>query len=121
MKGAGANRLALIELGVERHTLILFTSENELHREGGPDHEFFDSNGLLQGYKRDLFGCGYRARWPGTVEPGPVSSELPEAIAGKSFVPTPLGRPKSQQDHGYLYRHRRSKVVIRQGKWKACK
>ena len=39
----------LKELAIDDKTLVLFTSDNGPHHEGGHDHEFFDSNGPLNG------------------------------------------------------------------------
>ena len=131
----------LRQLKIERKTLVIFTSDNGPHHEGGHDHEFFDSNGPLRGYKRDLYEGGIRvpgiAWWPGTIRPGRVSHEplafwdfLPTAcelagvepprdIDGISFVPTLLGRP--QAHHEYLYWRYRGKEAVRQGPWKAVR
>ena len=65
--------------GLDRDTLVLFTSDNGPHREGGADPEFFDSNGPLRGIKRDLYEGGIRvpmlARWPGRVPAGRVNDD----------------------------------------------
>ncbi len=59
------------------NTLILFTSDNGPHREGGADPEFFKSSGPLRGIKRDLYEGGIRvpmvARWSGTIPAARVS------------------------------------------------
>src|SRR5687767_206596 len=56
-------------LGLDENTLIIFTSDNGPHIEGGADPEYFDSNGILRGFKRDLYEGGIRvpmiARWSG--------------------------------------------------------
>jgi arylsulfatase A len=66
----------LRSLGLDRRTLVLFTSDNGPHREGGADPEFFDSNGPLRGIKRDLYEGGIRVpmiAWlPGIVPAGTV-------------------------------------------------
>ena len=48
------------ELGIAENTLIIFSSDNGPHLEGGADPDYFDSNGPLRGYKRDLYEGGIR-------------------------------------------------------------
>ena len=119
-------------------TLVIFTSDNGPHSEGGHKHEYFDANGPLRGFKRDLYEGGIRAPtiawWPGKIEPGTTSDEplagydwmatacelagadLPGDTDGISFVPTLLGKP--QTSHEYLYWSYGEKKAIRMGKWK---
>lgn len=51
----------LKELGIYDNTIIIFSSDNGPHMEGGADPDFFDSNGPWRGYKRDVYeaesGC----------------------------------------------------------------
>jgi uncharacterized sulfatase len=129
----------LAERGIERNTLVLFTSDNGPHQEGGHKLEYFDSNGPLRGFKRDLYEGGIRvpmiARWVGTVAAGcttdhpsafwdflPTACELagievPDDIDGISYLPTLLGKP--QPKHEYLYWQSGSKVAVRKGNFKA--
>ena len=64
----------LKSLGLDEKTMVMFTSDNGPHHEGGVDVEFFDSNGPFRGLKRDLYEGGIReptiVRWPGVVKPG---------------------------------------------------
>ena len=64
----------LKELKIEKDTLVIFTSDNGPHQEGGHLADFFDSNGELRGKKRDLTEGGIRvptiAWWPGHREGG---------------------------------------------------
>ncbi|MEM9353980.1 MAG: sulfatase-like hydrolase/transferase, partial [Planctomycetota bacterium] len=63
----GAVLHKLRELGIERETLVLFSSDNGPMSEGGWDQDFFNSSGPLRGGKRDLYEGGVRvpliARW----------------------------------------------------------
>lgn len=62
----------LKELGIAENTLVVFSSDNGTHKEGGAIPEFFKSSGPLRGIKRDLYDGGIRvptiAWWPGRVE-----------------------------------------------------
>jgi arylsulfatase A-like enzyme len=70
----GRIRRHLKVLGLEKNTLIIFTSDNGPHKEGGQDPSFFKPSGPLNGYKRDLTDGGicvpFIAAWPGKIEPG---------------------------------------------------
>ena len=50
----------LEEMGELSNTLVIFTSDNGPHVEGGQNPEFFNSNGPFRGYKRDLYEGGVR-------------------------------------------------------------
>jgi arylsulfatase A len=50
----------LEELGIAENTMIMFTSDNGPHQEGGADPDFFHSSGGLRGVKRDLYEGGVR-------------------------------------------------------------
>ena len=60
-----------------RRRLCSSLSDNGPHHEGGHDHNFFDSNGPLKGFKRSMHDGGIRVpmlvRWPGKIQPGSVS------------------------------------------------
>lgn len=109
----------LEELGIRDNTLIIFTSDNGPHKEGGADPDFFNSNGPWKGYKRDLYEGGIRvpmiANWPGKIKPGKTDhisafwdiyptlsaltgSELPGKTDGISFEPTLLGKSNEQNN-----------------------
>jgi len=68
---------------LDQNTLVIFTSDNGPHKEGGHSPEFFGSRGALRGVKRDLYEGGIRvpavARWPDRVKPG-TSSDAPWAF-----------------------------------------
>jgi len=67
----------LEEKGLADNTVLIFTSDNGPHEEGGADPDFFNRDGLLQGKKRSTYEGGIRipfiVRWPGHVAPGSVS------------------------------------------------
>jgi arylsulfatase A len=133
----------LSELGLEKNTIIIFTSDNGPHLEGGGDPDFFDSNGILRGYKRDLYEGGIRTpfivKWPARVKANTGSdhisafwdilptlaeitgAEIPAVTDGISFLPALLGK-KKQAEHDYLYwefHEQGGKMAVREGKWKA--
>jgi len=76
-------------LSLEDNTLVIFSSDNGPHREGGNDPDFNDSNGPLRGIKRDLYEGGIRVpfivRWPGAVPRGRVSERT---VWFADFLPT---------------------------------
>lgn len=67
----------LREKGLDKNTLVIFTSDNGPHKEGGGDPSFFGKNNPLKGIKRDCFEGGVRvpfiAWWPGTIKAGSVN------------------------------------------------
>ncbi len=136
--------LAKLEgLGLDRDTLVIFTSDNGPHREGGADPYFFNGSGPLRGIKRDLYEGGIRipliARWTGRIEADttsnhvsafwdilPTCAELagtdaPEEIDGLSMVPSLLGRPDEQEKHASLYWEFQEKQAVRMGDWKGVR
>jgi arylsulfatase A-like enzyme len=71
----------LDERGIADNTLVLFTSDNGPHQEGGNDPYFNDSNGPLRGIKRDLYEGGIRvpliaAGRPAASPPGETSAHV---------------------------------------------
>lgn len=66
------------EAGIAEHTLVIFTSDNGPHSEGGYVYTDFDSSGGLSGHKRSFHEGGIRepliARWPGRIAPGQTDS-----------------------------------------------
>jgi arylsulfatase A-like enzyme len=131
----------LKELGLEKNTLVIFTSDNGPHLEGGADPDFFDSNGPLKGYKRDLYEGGIRvpmiAYWEGKIVAGTKSdhasafwdflptvadmagAQAPENIDGISFLPALLGKEQKQHDYMYWEFHEMGgRKALRKGEWK---
>ena len=141
----------LKSLGIDRQTIVFFTSDNgaEIYyfrRSGEVDqyHEILKSRGPFRGYKRDLTDGGIRVpmvvRWPGRVPAGaenshvwafwdflPTAAELagvdpPANVDGISIVPTLLG--KTQDAHEFLYWEffeRGFQQAVRHGDWKAIR
>ena len=146
MDGDVGKLFALIKkLGIDDNTLVIFTSDNGPHREGGNNPNFNNSNGPLRGIKRDLYEGGIRvpmiARWPSKVKARstnnhisafwdilPTFAELagakaPDEIDGISFTPALLGNNDQQEQHEFLYWEfpaaRGTKQAVRMGDWKA--
>ncbi len=146
-KDVGRIMACLKELGLDKNTLVVFSSDNgTTHLEREVDYEFFRSVGPLRGLKGSLYEGGIRvpmiARWPGRIEPGSKSDHLtafwdvmptlaeiagvepPTGIDGISFAPTLLGRPEDQKKHDYLYWEFTGyggQQAVRMGPWKAVR
>ncbi|QES47792.1 Tat pathway signal sequence domain protein [Streptomyces venezuelae] len=109
--------------GLEQDTVVLVTSDNGPHEEGGVNPDLFDANGPLRGYKRNLYEGGVRVpliAWgPGRVRPGtsgrptpltdvlPTLAELggapsPTDVDGLSAAPLLAGSADSAR-HGHVY------------------
>ncbi|MET9617082.1 sulfatase-like hydrolase/transferase [Kitasatospora indigofera] len=68
--------------GIAENTVVLLTSDNGPHEEGGVNPDLFDANGPLRGYKRNLYEGGIRV---------PLIAWAPGRIAaGETNRPTPL-------------------------------
>ena len=136
----------LKKLEIDDNTLVLFSSDNGAHHEGGHDHTFFDSNGSLRGYKRDMYDGGIKvpmiARWPAKIKGGRTTDHICAFwdlmptftdVAGKkvttntdgiSFLPTLLGQVEDQEQHDYLYweiMEQGGRQGVRMGKWKGIR
>ncbi len=136
----------LKSLGLENNTLVIFTSDNGPHQEGGHMADHFDSNGPLRGIKRDVYDGGVRvpmiARWPGKVPAGATSdhicafwdmlptfcelagADLPDRTDGISIVPTLLGQSDEQKKHDYLYwefYEKGGRIAVRLGEYKGVR
>jgi arylsulfatase A len=130
--------------GFADNTLIIFTSDNGPHKENGGDPEFFNSNGIFRGIKRDLYEGGIRvpfiAYWPGKIKPGTTEQiaalwdmyptflnfagiGLPKNIDGYSLLPTFFQRRKQKQ-HEYFYwefHENDGRQAVRLDNWKGVK
>ena len=64
--------------GIADNTLIVFTSDNGPHDEGGGDPAFFKAAAPYKGMKRDLFDGGIHVpmivHWPSSIKQGRVDS-----------------------------------------------
>ena len=73
----------LEERGLADNTVLIFTSDNGPHEEGGADPEYFNHDGKFRGLKRSTHEGGIRIpfilRWPGHVRPG-SESDFPFAF-----------------------------------------
>ena len=134
----------LKELGIDDNTIVIFTSDNGPHMEGGADPEFFNSNGPLRGVKRDVYEGGIRVpmivRYPNHVKAGTTTNHISafwdimptladithsaiptnEVTDGISFLPTLLDKGK-QREHEYLYwefHEGGGRLALREGDWK---
>jgi arylsulfatase A-like enzyme len=118
----------LKDLGIDENTIVFFCSDNGPRSEPTIQQtavvEFFDSNGPLRGYKRDMYEGGIRipmiVRWPGKISPGsesdlpcyfadilPTLADLaetgkPENIDGISLLPEMLSEEYEPADR-FLY------------------
>lgn len=136
----------LHELGIAERTVVLFTSDNGPHREGGVTRGKFNSSGPLRGVKRDLYEGGIRVpliAWcPGTVPADSVTDQvgyqgdflatlaeiagepMPQGTDSISLWPTLTGSSQAQQQHRYLYwefYEQGGRQAVRFGKWKAIR
>ncbi|HUT35418.1 MAG TPA: sulfatase [Planctomycetota bacterium] len=132
----------LEELGLDRNTLVLFTSDN------GPWVEkhigdYAGSAAPLRGFKMSAWEGGPRVpcivRWPGTVPPGSVCGELAttmdalptfagvagakvpddRVIDGKDILALLKGVPGAKSPHEAFYYYNYLRLnAVRSGKWK---
>lgn len=132
-------------LNLEKNTLVIFTSDNGPHREGGNDPAFYNSSAGFRGIKRDLYEGGIRTPtivyWPSVIN-NPRVSAMPAAfwdwmptfasVAGApppsrtdgiSLLPTLTGKNKQRQ-HSFLYwefHEDGGSQAVRMGKWKGVR
>lgn len=132
----------LEEAGVHENTLIIFTSDNGPHREGGGDPDFFNSNEIYRGYKRDLYEGVIRVptiiSWQGNVPSGKENNfpfafwdymptfagltgqEVPENTDGINILPALFGKEgQAERDYFYFEFHELGgRQALIQGDWK---
>ncbi|MEN9447785.1 MAG: hypothetical protein RJA25_1075 [Bacteroidota bacterium] len=135
----------LKEEKIYNNTIIIFTSDNGAHKEGGAQPDFFNSNNGLRGYKRDLYEGGIRipliVHWPDKINKGStpiisanwdimptlaeiIQAPMPTNTDGISLCPTLFQLSEKQTQHPYLYwefHENGGKQAIRMGKWKVIK
>lgn len=117
----------LKEKGIAENTLVIFTSDNGTHLEGGrteEDVEYFKSSGPYRGVKRDLYSGGIKTpfivHWPSQIAARSVSEHtgafwdiyptfaeitgatLEGELDGISLLPSLTGKGE-QKEHEYLY------------------
>lgn len=114
----------LQDLGIDKNTLIIFTSDNGVHDKGGYNPDILDSNGPFRGVKRDMYEGGIRSpfivKWPAKITAGtsnfhvsafydllPTLCDIikvpqPKNTDGISFLPALTGIGK-QPKHDFLY------------------
>ncbi len=133
------------KMGLDKHTVIMFSSDNGATFNGGVDARFFNSVSGLRGLKMDLYEGGIRepfiARWPGAIPAGRSSALLSvqydmmatfAAIAGIpapandgiSLLPEMTGNKQQQAHRPYIYfeyPEKGGQVAIRMGPWKGIK
>ena len=135
---------ALGDGGIDHNTLIVFSSDNGPHREGGHDPDYFSSRGPLRGIKRDLYEGGIRmpflTRWTGRIRGGQVSGQVlafwdilpslcelagvprPASLDGISVLPALLGERRVEHPPLYWEFHERGfSQAVRFGDWKAVR
>lgn len=135
----------LEEKGLDDNTIIVFTSDNGPHEEGGADPEFFGRDGKLKGLKRQCYEGGIRipfiVRWKDVVKEG---TESDAQIAFYDFMPTlcdilgvnleetydstgsdgisylPVLKGETQPERDFLYWefHETDQIGVRKGDWK---
>lgn len=132
-------------LGLAHNTLIVFSSDNGPHLEGGNDPAFFKSSGPFKGVKRQLNEGGIRTpmivSWPAAINKHRISGHIgafwdffptfsqltgenmSQQTDGISILPIILDKPQTEQ-HDFLYwefHEDGGRQAVRSGKWKGIK
>ena len=131
----------LEDCGLADNTVLIFTSDNGPHEEGGADPAYFNHDGKFRGLKRSTHEGGIRipfiVRWPKRVKAGAESDfpfafydlmptfcqmagiAAPQTGDGISILPTLTGKGRQRKhDHLYWEFHETDMMGIRQGDWK---
>ena len=138
----------LEERGLADNTVLIFTSDNGPHEEGGADPDYFNHDGKFRGLKRSTHEGGIRipfiVRWPGHIRAG-GESDFPFAFYdlmptfcdmaglkdlrkygitgqrtdGISILPTLTGKGRQRRhDHLFWEFHETDMLGVRRGDWK---
>lgn len=147
-QGIGQILETLKSSGIDENTVVFFASDNGPRSEPTPQQteviDFFDSNGIFKGYKRDVYEGGIHdpliVRWPGHIAAGitsdvpayfpdflPTALQLagakPEKTDGISLVPF-FFHPRKKAPDRFLYWEFYEPVfeqAVRWGRWKAVR
>lgn len=133
----------LKQLNIDDNTLIMFSSDNGATFTGGVDTKYFESEGVLRGFKMDLYEGGIRvpmiARWNKKIKPNQTTDHvsvhydmmatLAELVGyrlketdGISFLPTLLNKPQKKHEFVYWeYPEKGGQLAVRMGNWKGVK
>jgi len=130
--------------GMDENTIIIFTSDNGPHKEGGGDPLFFNNTAGLRGIKRDLYEGGIRepliVYWKNHIKAGTVNKQpfalwdfyptflqlagiaAPKNTDGISLLPALLNKKQPIHEFFYWELHESGgKQAVRWGKWKGVK
>jgi arylsulfatase A-like enzyme len=133
-------------LGLDRNTIIMFSSDNgNTFDIGGVQPDFFKGSGGLRGLKMDIYEGGIRvpfiARWPGRIAEGsksdhisaqydilPTLADITGASVpvtdGISLLPELTGTHNRQKAHPFLYfeyPEKGGQIAVRMGRWKGVR
>ena len=131
-------------LGIAENTILIFTSDNGYHNEGGADPVFFNTELRIRGLKRALYEGGMRVpfivNWKGTTAPNTIATMQAagwdmmatftdlldlndtwnQPTDGISLLPLISGVGE-QQEHEFLYwefHEEGGRQAVRAGDWK---
>lgn len=139
--------LILKKTGLDENTLIIFTSDNGTHAEGGRtknDVKLFNSSGSFRGIKRDLYEGGIRVpliiNWKNTIKQGTINNHeaafwdlLPTlcefagvktilSTDGISMLPSLKGLTQSKHEFLFCEFYQGGfKQAVRMNQWKAIR
>jgi arylsulfatase A-like enzyme len=139
-KGVGEIIQTLEELGLEKNTLVIFTSDNGGYIHYANEFHHISDNGVLRGQKAEVYEGGHRvpciAYWPGMIPPG---TETGETVLTMDLFPTfaalagaeipgnkhldgvdirPVLTDQEKLQSRYTFWKMRNEIAIRKGPWK---